>query len=66
MGALPPVCTAYGMRTYLDESLAQQPDVYFEAGDHEALIHMGTDHFLDLMDRAERARFARRVHGVSS
>ncbi|EUC12098.1 aminoacyl-tRNA deacylase [Paraburkholderia hospita] len=66
MGALPPVCTAYGMRTYLDESLAQQPDVYFEAGDHEALIHMGTDHFLDLMDRAERARFARRMHGVSS
>ena len=34
-GALPPVCTAYGMYTFLDESLASQPDVYFEAGDHE-------------------------------
>lgn len=66
LGALPPVCTAYGMRTYLDESLAQQPDVYFEAGDHEELIHMGTDQFLDLMDRAERTRFARRMHGVPS
>ena len=63
-GALPPVCTAYGMRTYLDESLAQQPDVYFEAGDHEELIHMGTEQFLNLMDRAERARFARRMHGI--
>ncbi|RKE36708.1 Ala-tRNA(Pro) deacylase [Paraburkholderia sp. BL23I1N1] len=63
-GALPPVCTAYGMRTYLDESLAQQPDVYFEAGDHEELIHMGTDQFLDLMDRAERTRFARRMQGM--
>ncbi|CAE6731081.1 hypothetical protein R69927_01821 [Paraburkholderia domus] len=63
-GALPPVCTAYGMQTYLDESLAQQPDVYFEAGDHEELIHMGTDQFLDLMDRAERARFARRMQGM--
>ncbi|CAE6797983.1 hypothetical protein R75461_05042 [Paraburkholderia nemoris] len=66
IGALPPVCTAYGMRTYLDESLAQQPDVYFEAGDHEELIHMGTDQFLDLMDRAERIRFARRMQGVST
>jgi Ala-tRNA(Pro) deacylase len=65
-GALPPVCTAYGMYTYLDESLAQQPDVYFEAGDHEALIHMGTKQFLNLMDRAERARFARRMHGMPS
>ena len=64
LGALPPVCTAYGMQTYLDESLAQHPDVYFEAGDHEELIHMGTDQFLDLMDRAERARFARRMQGM--
>src|ERR1700733_8945904 len=29
-GAPPPVCTAYGMYTYLDESLVSQPDVYFE------------------------------------
>lgn len=66
VGALPPVCTAYGMRTYLDESLVHQPDVYFEAGDHEELIHMDTDQFLDLMDRAERARFARRMQGMPS
>ena len=64
LGALPPVCTAYGMRTYLDESLALQPDVYFEAGDHQELIHMGTDQFLDLMERAERTRFARRMQGL--
>jgi Ala-tRNA(Pro) deacylase len=56
----------HGMRTYLDESLVQQPDVYFEAGDHEELIHMGTDQFLDLMDRAERIRFARRMQGMSA
>jgi Ala-tRNA(Pro) deacylase len=46
VGALPPVCTAYGMQTYLE------------------LVHMGTDQFLDLMDRAERARFARRMQGM--
>ena len=42
-GALPPVCMAYGMQTFLEDSLAEQPDVYFEAGDHEALIHMAQD-----------------------
>lgn len=62
-GALPPVCTAYGMTTYLDESLANQPDVYFEAGDHEELVHMEADQFLALMDRAERGRFGRRMQG---
>jgi len=61
VGALPPVCTAYGLRTYLDESLAEQPEVYFEAGDHEALIQMRTEQFLDLMGQAERGRFAHRI-----
>lgn len=65
VGALPPVCTAYGMQTWLDESLARQPDVYFEAGDHEALVHMDTGQFLALMDQAERARFARRMQGLA-
>lgn len=61
VGAVHPVCMAYGVPTYLDESLAQQPEVYFEAGDHEALIHMHTEQFLDLMDQAERGRFAHRM-----
>ncbi|WP_206996325.1 aminoacyl-tRNA deacylase [Trinickia mobilis] len=64
-GALPPVCTAYGMKTYLDESLASQPDVYFEAGNHEELVHMDADQFLTLMDRAERAHFGRRMQGMT-
>jgi len=61
LGALPPVTTAYGMTTYLDESLTQQPDVYFEAGDHEKLIHMRTEQFLDLMEDATRIRCAHRM-----
>jgi Ala-tRNA(Pro) deacylase len=65
LGALPPVCTAYGMQTYLDESLAKQPEIYFEAGDHEELVHMDAEQFLDLMDQAERARFAHRIQGMS-
>ncbi|SME94856.1 aminoacyl-tRNA deacylase [Pseudogulbenkiania subflava] len=60
IGAVPPVGMAYGMQTYLDESLAAQPDIYFEAGDHEDLIHMRTEQFLNLMDKAERGSFAHR------
>ncbi|HEV3106448.1 MAG TPA: YbaK/EbsC family protein [Trinickia sp.] len=65
LGALPPVGMAYGMQTYLDESLAKQPEVFFEAGDHEELVRMAADQFLNLMDRAERARFAHRIQGMS-
>jgi len=61
LGAVPPVTMAYGMTTYLDESLAQQPDVYFEAGDHEEVIHMRTEQFLDLMEDATRMRCAHRM-----
>lgn len=60
-GALPPVAMAYGMQTYLEESLTRQPDVYFEAGDHQDLIHMSMDQFLQLMERAESCRFAHRM-----
>ncbi len=61
VGAVPPVCTAYGLQTYLDESLIRQPDVYFEAGDHEQLIHMSTDQFLDLMAEAQTVQCAHRM-----
>jgi Ala-tRNA(Pro) deacylase len=64
LGALPPVCMAYGMKTFLEEQLAQQPEVYFEAGDHEALIHMTQDEFLSLMETAERAHFSHKMQGM--
>jgi Ala-tRNA(Pro) deacylase len=65
-GALPPICIAYGMPTFLDESLTRHPDIYFEAGDHEELIHMNIDEFLDLMDGAERAHFSHRIESIAS
>lgn len=61
LGAVPPVAMAYGMKTYLDESLTQEPEVYFEAGDHEELVHMRTEQFLDLMEDATRVRCAHRM-----
>ena len=61
VGAIPAACPAYGMETYLDESLVAQPDVYLEGGDHEALIHMRIDQFLDLMEDATRTHVGYRM-----
>src|SRR5260370_40407687 len=54
-GALPPVGLAYGIDTILDQSLVDTPDVYFEAGDHQALVHVTGSEFLKLMAHAPRA-----------
>jgi Ala-tRNA(Pro) deacylase len=56
-GAIPPIGPAYGMETLLDDSLVGQPDIYFEAGDHEELIHMNGENFLLLLKRAHHGRF---------
>jgi Ala-tRNA(Pro) deacylase len=56
-GAIPPIGPAYGMETLLDDSLAGQTDIYFEAGDHEELIHMNGESFLLLLKRAQHGRF---------
>lgn len=57
LGAIPPLGPAYGIETVFDESLTQQPDIYFEAGDHEELIHMSRDLFVKLLGMAKHGRF---------
>ena len=43
-GAIPPLGPAYDIETFLDEQLLSLANVYFEAGDHEQLVHVsGTD-----------------------
>ena len=61
LGAIPPVGLAYGVATIVDDDIAQQPEVYFEAGDHEKLIRVSREDFRALMDHAGRARFAARI-----
>jgi Ala-tRNA(Pro) deacylase len=58
LGALPPVGDPYGVETMLDDSLAEQTDIYFEAGDHEALIHMTCEQFELMMADAEHGSFS--------
>lgn len=40
VGAVPPLGNSCGVTTIVDDSLADQPDIYFEAGDHLSLVHV--------------------------
>jgi Ala-tRNA(Pro) deacylase len=55
-GAVPPLGQLYGIETILDEAFAEAEDVYFEGGDHRALVHVNGADFLKLMGDAPRAR----------
>src|SRR3977135_3544458 len=60
-GALPPLGLAYGIDAILDESLADAPDIYFEAGDHQSLVHVSGSGFLKLMANVPRGQIS--YHG---
>lgn len=61
LGAVPPMGPAYGMETIIDDVVTSQPEVYFEAGDHEALVHLRADALAGLLPQAKHARFSRRL-----
>jgi len=48
-GAIPPLGTAYGIETFLDQELTSLANVYFEAGDHEQMVHTTGDDFRTLL-----------------
>jgi Ala-tRNA(Pro) deacylase len=58
-GAIPAVGGAYGLEMIVDDSLAEQPDVYFEGGDHLSLIHVNAAAFQRLTADARHGRFSR-------
>lgn len=60
-GAIPALARAYDVETIVDDTLLQQSEVYFEGGDHEALIHMSGRDFRTLMADAPHGRFTYRV-----
>lgn len=58
VGAIPAVGQAYGMETVWDDCLAEQSDIYFEAGDHECLMHVRTRDFVDMMRDSRHGRIS--------
>lgn len=57
-GAVPPAGECYGIEVIVDDSIAAQPDVYFEGGDHATLVHMGRPEFTQMMAGAQHASFS--------
>jgi Ala-tRNA(Pro) deacylase len=57
-GAVPALGACYGLDVMLDDSLTEQPEIYFEAGDHATLVHMGQADFARLTAGARHGRFS--------
>ena len=58
IGAFPALGGAYGLEVVVDDSLAAQPEVYLEGGDHESLVHLDAAAFNDLMQTARHGSFS--------
>lgn len=58
VGAIPPIGQAYGMEMVWDDSLAEQLDIYFEAGDHECLMHVSGRDFIDMVGDSRHGRIS--------
>ncbi len=52
-GAVPPLGEDYQIPTIVDERFRDMDEVYFEAGDHQRLVHITADGFSRLMADAE-------------
>lgn len=57
-GAIPALGAAYGVDMVVDDSLAQQPNVYFEGGDHTSLVQVSAERFFWLMQNAAHGHFS--------
>ena len=57
-GAIPALGRAYGIETIWDDSLMDSADLYFEAGDHENLVHLSTEDFLELLRDCQHGDFS--------
>lgn len=60
-GAIPPAASAYGLEAIVDGALAEQPDVFIEAGDHERLLHLSAENFAALLEGARHSQFSRHL-----
>lgn len=56
-GAVPPIGFGYGVTMIVDDMLAREPDIFFEAGDHRSLVHMEQAEFRRLTRQAQHGSF---------
>jgi Ala-tRNA(Pro) deacylase len=58
LGAVPAMGECYGLDMVVDDSIEEQPEIYFEGGDHATLVHMTSRQFADLTAAARHGRFS--------
>lgn len=58
VGAIPVLGKAYGLTTVVDHALCSLEEIYFEAGDHEALIKIAGEDFQRFMGESTFASFS--------
>ena len=62
VGAVPPIGPAWGLNTYLDESfMDDDQDVYFEAGDHEDLVRVSSDQFVNMLGDVTQGHYGHTI-----
>jgi Ala-tRNA(Pro) deacylase len=57
-GAIPPLGPAYGVETVWENSLMEQSELYFEAGDHESLVHVKAKDLIRLLPDCAHGQFS--------
>lgn len=57
-GAIPPLGPAYKLQTFMDERLLTLANLYFEAGDHEHLVHLDGEAFRTLLKGVRHGYFS--------
>ena len=57
-GAVPPAGECYGLDVIVDDSIARQPEVYLEGGDHATLIYLSRAQFALFTGNAWRGHFS--------
>lgn len=60
LGSIPAIGTPYNIPMLVDESLLRLPDLYFEAGDHEDLVHLDRSAFGRLTGDCRHGSISRR------
>ena len=58
LGAVPPLGPAYEIETFLDEALTSLANIYFEAGDHEHLVHVNGNDFKTLLSGVRHGHYS--------
>ena len=58
LGAIPPLGPLYGLDVIVDDVLSEQPEIYFEGGDHRELIKVAGADFDRLLPNAMHGRIS--------